>query len=50
MLLSFCFADINQTNVPNIRIEFRLNLLAEALIYIGATAGQPLGFEVVDPL
>ncbi len=42
--------DIQQTNVPNIRLEFRLNLLAEALIYLGLTAGQPIGFEVVDPL
>eukprot|EP00808_Paulinella_micropora_P019542 g9322.t1 len=42
--------DIRQTNVPSIRIEFRLELLATELGFISQYLKEHIGLEMLDPL
>lgn len=42
--------DINQTNVPDIRTAFRMELLNEELNYISYHSQMPVGWQFVDEL
>jgi len=42
--------DIRASNVPNIRVEYRLDMLTEELKNLSDHANESVGFELIDPL